>query len=333
MGGKQCWVDVICQPDSVRITSDVEGDQMAKTSQPQRFEIGYHLNTWDLAGLPLKDAFAFLSSIGFRWFEALVGDSLGTDFARRHMTLGDQGPPVFLSDTDILRRFALFSRAQEEYGLRLASLYANPEWINPKLWPYERDVMMAVTRFLKGHGATILVCGGGRPARDEPHTDAEYRAFARAMEEIGAYTQRLGIRTVYHPHLDCFIETRDQLDRFMAVVDTDFVGLCIDPTHLQISGSDPVDILRTYADHVDYVHFKDNKAGAENLQGYDRYLAFCELGAGVVDLPIMTEILLETGYDGLVIIELDASEKSAEESCRESVDYVTKELGLTLNLS
>jgi inosose dehydratase len=43
--------------------------------------------------------------------------------------------------------------------------------------------------------------------------------------------------------------------------------------------------------------------------------------------------LLKTGYDGLVIIELDASEKSAEESCRESVDYVTKELGLTLNLS
>jgi inosose dehydratase len=318
-----------------RVTTvmSLEREHVAKSSQAQRFEIGYHLNTWDLAGLPLEDAFAFLTGIGFRWFEALIGNSLGTDFARRHMTLGDMGPPEFMSDTDLLSRFALFSRAQEEYGLKLASLYANPEWINPVLWPYERDSMLAVARFLKGHGATILVCGGGPPARDRPHTDAEYRAFARAMEEIGAQTKRLGIRTVYHPHLDCFIETREQLDRFMAIVDTDLVGLCIDPTHLQISGSDPVDILRTYIDHVDYVHFKDNKAGAEKLHGYDRYLAFCELGAGEVDLPAMTEILLDSGYDGLVVIELDASEKSAEESCRESVEYVTKELGLSLTLN
>ena len=305
---------------------------MPKTSTGQQFEIGYHLNTWDLAGLPLEDAFAFLSGIGFHWFEALIGNSLGTDFARRNMTLGDLGPPDFMSDTDLLRRFALFSRAQEEYGLKLASLYANPEWINPTLWPYDRDVMLATARFLKGHGATVLVCGGGPPARERPHTDAEYETFARAIEEIGAHTKRLGIRTVYHPHLDCFIETREQLDRFMAIVDTDLVGLCIDPTHLQISGSDPVDILRTYIDHVDYVHFKDNKAGAENLHGYDRYLAFCELGAGVVDLPAMTEILHSSGYDGLVIIELDASEKSAEESCRESVEYVTDTLGLSLNV-
>ncbi len=47
----------------------------------------------------------------------------------------------------------------------------------------------------------------------------------------------------------------------------------------------------------------------------------------------MTDILLGSGYDGLVVIELDASEKSAEESCRESVDYVTKPLGLALNLN
>ncbi|MFN8590604.1 MAG: sugar phosphate isomerase/epimerase [Thermomicrobiales bacterium] len=306
---------------------------MPTTDHPQRFDIGYHLNTWDLAGLPHEDAFAFLSQIGFRWFEALIMDSLSSDFARRNMSLGDPGPPVFISDVDILQRFANFSRAQEDYGLRLASLYANPNYINPKIWPYERDVMITVARLLKGHGANILVAGGGPPARDRPHTDAEYQAFARALEEIGAYTNKLGIRTVYHPHLDCFIETRDQLDRFMAVVDTDLVGLCIDPTHLYIAGSDPVAILRDYIDHVDYVHYKDCKAGAENLSGYDRYLSFCELGAGVIDLPEMTDILLANDYDGLVIIELDASEKSAEQSCAESVDYMTQELGLKLNVN
>jgi inosose dehydratase len=298
----------------------------------QQFELGYHLNTWDLSDNPLEEAFAFLSEIGFRWFEALIGDSLGSDFARRYMTLGSVGPPRFTSDVDILQRLALFSRAQEQYGLRVASLYANPEWINPNLWPYERDVMQAVGRFLRGCGAEILVCGGGPPATHHPHSEDEYKAFVRSLEEIGAYTRELGVKTVYHPHLDCFIETREQLDRFMEIVNTDLVGLCIDPTHLQIKGSDPVDILRTYIDHVDYVHFKDCKGDIEHLEGYDRYLSFCELGAGVVDLPTITETLLASDYGGLVVIELDASEKTPEQSCRESVEYVTEHLGLKLNV-
>lgn len=298
----------------------------------QKFEIGYHANTWDLSG-HLEDTFEFLASVGFRWFEALVGDTFGGDFARRFMTLNGVGRPHVQTDMDIFHRLAQFSMAQETYGLRVASLYAGPEFINPLTWKYEHNMLVAVARFLKGCGSNILVCGGGPPAKNRPHTDDEYRAFARAMEEIGAHTQRLGIRTVYHPHLDTFIETREQLDRFMDIVDTDLVGLCIDPTHLLIKGSDPVDILRTYIDHVHYFHYKDCKGDFANMHGYDRYLSFCELGAGAVDLVALTDILLENDYDGLAIIELDASEKTAEESCRESIEYVTKTLGLKLNLS
>ena len=62
-------------------------------------------------------------------------------------------------------------------------------------------------------------------------------------------------------------------------------------------------------------------------------ISFCELGAGHVNLAAMTEILLENDYDGLVIIELDASKKGAEVSARQSIEYVTQELGLKLNLS
>ena len=54
----------------------------------QRFSFGYHLNTWDLAGEPLDKALEFLHGAGFHWFEALAGDTLATDFARRFMTLG-----------------------------------------------------------------------------------------------------------------------------------------------------------------------------------------------------------------------------------------------------
>ena len=296
----------------------------------QKFEVGYHLNTWDFEGRP-EEGFPVLAEVGFKWYEALIFNSLSDYFERRFMTLQEMGPPDLVTDTDLLCRLHLFNKAQEDYGLQLSSLYANAEFTNAALWPYERDCILAIVRFLQGFGAKILVCGGGPPIDVKPQTDEDYHAFARALEELGTFTKKIGIRTVYHPHLDCFIEAREQLDRFMAIVDTDLVGLCIDPAHLVIKDSDPVDIMRTYIEHIDYMHFKDAK-DFEGLTGYDRYLSFCELGAGVVDFPAMVEILQENDYDGQAIIELDYSHKTAKESCLESIDYIVKDLGLKINL-
>lgn len=296
----------------------------------QRFSVGYHLNSWDLAGLPLQPALEFLAAQGFGWFEILAGNSLSDQFARKYMQLGNQAPPGVVTDTDIFRRFALLSQAQRGFGIRLSSFYVNGTFVNPVAWPYERDAMETLARLLKGFGAPVLVLGGG-PAETtgHPHAPEDYKAFARALEDIGQRTADLGIATVYHPHLDTFIERRDQLDRMMDEVDTSLVGLCIDPAHLAHTNSDPVDALRTYISAVRYMHLKDTRVDPA-LKGYDRYAAFCELGAGVVDLEGIVDVLLDADYDGLAIIELDASQKTAEQSTIESIGYVRDTLGLAL---
>lgn len=304
---------------------------MTERASAQQFAIGYHLITWDLRGESLDDALSFLGDQGIRWFESLLGDSLGTDFARRRMSLGSTRLATVVRDVDIFTRLALFARAEHLHGLRIASLFASADYVSPDIWPYERDMLQTTARFLHGCDANILVCGGGPPQREEPRSQADYRAFAERLEEVGRYTNNLGIRTAYHPHLDCFVENGEQLDRLMDVLDTDLVGLCIDPTHLQISGSDPVSIVSAYRDEINYIHLKDCKGDIQRLQGFDRYRSFCELGDGVVDLRGIVDILLQSGYDGIAMIELDYSDKGAEESCRQSLDYVEQVLGLTLN--
>jgi len=299
-------------------------------SQEQKFSFGYHLNTWDLSGQPLDRALDFLHETGFRWFEALAGDTLGSDFARRYMTLGGMGAPPLMRDVELFARLGLFGRAAKERGIHLSSLYINAAWVDDSLWKLERDAIHVITRFLHSCGSPILVCGGGPPAQSRERSIGDYRAFADRLAEAGRFASELGIAMAYHPHLDCFVQTREELDRLMDILDTDYVGLCIDPAHLVIRGSDPVDILRIYSDAVRYVHFKDCRGDVTHLEGNARYLSFCELGAGLVDLQGMTGVLLESGYDGLVIIELDASEKTGEESCHESVAYIQDVLGLTL---
>ncbi len=296
----------------------------------QRFSIGYHLNSWDLTGQPLRPALEFLTKQGFGWFEILAFTSLSDQFARKYMQLGHQGPMGVMTDTDILRRYAILSEAQSELGIRLSSLYVNATFTNPVLWPVERDVLVSLVRLLKGFGSPVLVLGGGpSEASGNKHEAQDYKDFCRALEDIGRRTNDLGIATVYHPHLDTFIERRDQLDRMMDELDTRHAGLCIDPAHLAQTNSDPVDAVRTYISAVRYMHFKDTHVDPA-LQGYDRYAAFCELGAGVVDLPALVDVLLDANYDGLAIVELDASKKTAEQSTIESIAYLRDTLGLEL---
>jgi inosose dehydratase len=298
----------------------------------QRFDFGYELITWDLWQRPLPDAYRFLASMGFNWVEALVGNSLATDTARRYMPLPGVGLPPHMSDTDMLVRLALLQQAQDVPPLRIGALFVNATYVDATVWPIERDVFQAVARFLKGCGGEVLVCGGGPPERFVHHSPEIYRTFANALAEIGEHAGELGLKTVYHPHLDFFVETREQLDRLMAVLDTSRVGVCIDPAHLQLAGSDPVDALRTYMQHVTHVHLKDCAGDAAALHGWDRYLAFRPLGAGGVDVAGFIQVLLDARYDGLAVIELDVSDQP-EEDCRTSVKYVTETLGLRLTVS
>jgi inosose dehydratase len=300
-------------------------------NRDQRFTFGYHLNSWDLGGLDLEEGLRYIAAAGFGWVEALARDGYSNDFARRFMRVGEVEPPAVTTDTVFLSRIALFSRMQEELGLRLSSLYCNAELINSMTAETERDCLMSIARLLHGFGAPGLVIGGGPPsAAGESHAPGDYRAFARALGAVGELVCELGMWTAYHPHLDTFVETRGQLDRLMDELDTGLCGLCIDPAHLVLTGSDPVAIVRDYADAVRYVHYKDTRLPADPSPPA-RYAAFCELGAGEVDLVGLTEQLLAIEYGGLVIIELDRSSKGAEESVRESIAYVQDVLGLQLS--
>ena len=161
-------------------------------SKSQKFEIGYHIITWDLEER-IEEAFPFLIEMGFTWFESLLGDTISGDFASRNMTIGQQGLPRVTTDYQMFDRLGLFSWMQEEHGLRVASLYNTIEIINPIKWPLERHSLMTVARFLKGCGSKILVCGGGLPETAEhPHTEEDWQVFVRHSGRNWGLYQQVG---------------------------------------------------------------------------------------------------------------------------------------------
>ena len=296
------------------------------TSDRQRFEVGFATNTWDFGPDPLDEGFASIRENGFRCFEALLGDSLTWDQARLYHQIGGIGLPAELRDYELLSRLSAFSRAETDFGLRLSSLYVNSHWIEPRLWPTELDIIRAIARFIRGCGGRVIVGGGGPPARVGRHTPDDYRAFANALRRASEETAAIGVQFVYHPHLDCFIESREELDLLMPLLEGAEVGLCLDPAHLQATGGDPVDTLKTYVDRVRHVHLKDWD-GDPGAEGRARY-AFKTLGEGIVDLIGIVKVLLDAEYTGDVIIEIDSLDVPAADSCREARIYLEDGLGL-----
>ena len=294
--------------------------------------IGVQTITWGESLEDLGSALRDISELGFDSFEVLNTSSLVVDYERRTLQLGPVGPPARGSDTDYAIWLSRLMAGKREHGLAVSSIYTDAEFVNPALWPLERAGFDAVIAILRGLGAGHLVCGGGPPSNGSPHAPEDYRAMAAALEEVGRACAEYGLTLCYHPHLDTFVETAEQLDRLAEATDPDLVGLCLDPAHLVLKGDDPVAALERHVERVRYVHLKDVAHGElESLRGLARYEAFTELGEGRVDLVGLVDVLRRSGYAGPLVVELDYSQRTPRESAEISRRFLVEQLGLSLS--
>jgi inosose dehydratase len=119
----------------------------------------------------------------------------------------------------------------------------------------------------------------------------------------------------FHPHAGTFVETADEIERLTTLTDPMLVPLCLDVGHFLVGGGDPVQALRTYGERVTHVHLKDVDPEVlaslrdDTIAGFSdaiRWRLFTELGAGVLDLDGVIEVLVERGYRGWLMVEQDS---------------------------
>jgi inosose dehydratase len=154
----------------------------------------------------------------------------------------------------------------------------------------------------------------GRVTAADGWSDAQWtEAVATVNAVAGALRARLGMGVVLHHHAGTFVETPDEIARFLAARDPDTVGLLLDTGHAVYGGGDPAEIARRHGGRIRYVHLKDARApelervrrGNVPMSEAWSNGVFCPLGDGVVDFPAVMERLREHRYDGWVIVEQD----------------------------
>ena len=260
-------------------------------------------NNVDLADLRLgTDAFSILDEVARTGYE---GVQLGIGFP--------EGPEL---------RDALGERQ-----LRLAEVYVSLPATTDGPTPEAAGIARERLRLLHEGGGDVLVLAldladgrHERVARANEHgtpvlTDTGWDALIEVVHDVAVPAREAGHRVAFHPHGGTFVETEAEVERLAEWLDPDLVGICLDVGHLLVGGGDPVRALRDLGDRVTHVHLKDvDRSVFEGLRsgalgGFGdaiRARLFTELGAGLLDLDGVIDVLAARGYDGWLMIEQDS---------------------------
>lgn len=145
--------------------------------------------------------------------------------------------------------------------------------------------------------------------------DAEWQLLAEGYNELAKLAAEKGMKVCLHHHMGTGIQTPEEVDRYMAVVNDD-VYLLFDSGHLYYSeGSQQamLDVLEKYIDRIVHVHLKDvrDEVVAEVKANELSFLegvkkgTFTVPGDGVIDFKPIFEILEKHNYQGWMVVEAE----------------------------
>ena len=143
--------------------------------------------------------------------------------------------------------------------------------------------------------------------------DEDWKLLADGLNRLGKIAKDKGMTLTFHHHMGTVVQTEEEIDRFMEMVDPELVYLLFDSGHLSFAGIDPEKVLRRYVSRVKHVHLKDIRKEMVERSRRERWSflkgvregVFTVPGDGDVDFEPIFEILNEAGYEGYVVVEAE----------------------------
>ena len=166
---------------------------------------------------------------------------------------------------------------------------------------------------LSGVGADLFVTAVVVDAAWSPRvplSDEQWENIFAGFAIVDEICDEFGLTQVLHPHVNTLVETADDVNRVLAGSD---VLWCLDTGHLAIGGTDPVNFAIENFDRIGHVHLKDVKASLVdplNNKELSLYNAtqqgiFPSVGAGMIPMGEIIDVMVEGGYDGWYVLEQD----------------------------
>lgn len=150
---------------------------------------------------------------------------------------------------------------------------------------------------------------------ESPELTAEqWAGFGKAADELGKILLNdYDVRLCLHPHADSHIQTQPEIERYLNESDSRYANLCLDTGHVAYGRGDTIDLIRRYAERIEYVHIKQMDARIVD-EAWEQGLSFGEAvkrgvcvepPAGVPNPAQIIDELSTLDNDRFVIVEQD----------------------------
>ena len=169
-------------------------------------------------------------------------------------------------------------------------------------------------------------------------TDEQWKLIAKGYNELGALAQEKGMTLTMHHHMGTGVQTVEEIDRFMDIVDPEKVFLLFDSGHLTFAGVDPLPVLKKYIHRIRHIHLKDCRLAIRDQakrEGWSFLTAvrngvFTVPGDGDVDFGPIFDVIQESGYEGWVVVEAEQDPAKANpfEYAQMARRYIAEKTGL-----
>ena len=275
-------------------------------------KVGHTGITWGYPG-DLEQAYRDVAELGYLGFET---------FSKVIMEWNKEKPGGYRALVDRI-------------GLPTVAGYCYKNWIDSDT--AEKDLQEAkaeadALRALPGSETLVLQAG---PRPQGGYGQDEFRRLADAFNEIGRHCKEIGLRASIHPHTGTAVETREDIDTILSLVDPDLVGFAPDTGQIAKGGGDVLEVMRAHIDRISHVHLKDwagpqaaDADGKEvDVTGYGNYQP---IGHGILPMKEILDVLIEASFDGWINVELDGTSRAPRpprEAAAMSRRYLGEALG------
>lgn len=212
----------------------------------------------------------------------------------------------------------------DQHGLELAVLCHVEDWRHSSETSLEKARADQWIQFLEHFPETIylLVQMPGKDRADLHERQQNLLSCVNAVSERAAHK---GITCSYHPNSPegSVFRTEEDYNVLLNGLDSNYIQYCPDLGHMAKGGMDPLAIIKEYRSIVNLVHFKDMYADGR----------WAPTGEGIIDFVGVTKYLVESDYEGWIIMEdeCDACITNPNGTTLEDGQYIDREIRPLLN--
>ena len=168
--------------------------------------------------------------------------------------------------------------------------------------------------------------------------DEEWKLLTDGLNKLGKIAKDKGMTLTFHHHMGTVVQTEQEIDKFMEMVNPELVYLLFDSGHLSFAGIDPVKVLKKYVNRVKHVHLKDIRSNMVEKSKKEKWSflkgvregVFTVPGDGDVDFEPIFDVLEKAGYEGFVVVEAEQDPAKANplEYALKARKYIAEKTGL-----